>query len=354
MGCQFETDAIKGHMEVSNHMRLLIINDNTADQTNGVVTTFSNLRDYLTKNQVTHQVIDPSNFSSLKGLFYPDLSTPVNPWKLAQLVDNFAPTHIHIATEGVLGTTAKLLFDHRSWKYTTSYHTRWDLFAKNTMGFEPWGLKSALRWFHSRSEAVLVTTPGMAHEVNLMGIGRTVVWSRGVDHDLFSLGEGGANTSTKPTILSVGRVSAEKNLACFCELDHHKYDLRMVGDGPILNMLREKYPHVRFDGALKGEQLAQAYQTADVLAFTSLSDTFGLVMIESMATGTPVAAFPVRGPIDVVDEGITGFLNDDVEQAIQACLTLKRNDVRTHSKKWSWPVVGKNFVSNLVPVGAHC
>lgn len=331
-------------------MRLLIINDNTADQTNGVVTTFSNLRSYLTTQHIVHQVIDPSNFSSVKGMFYPDLSTPLNPWKLAQLVNSFSPTHLHIATEGVLGTAAKLLFDHRSWKYTTSYHTRWDLFAKNTLGFEPWGLKSALSWFHSRSEAVLVTTPGMAQEVTLMGIDRAVVWSRGVDHDLFSLGQGSTNLPARPTILSVGRISSEKNLACFCELDHHKYDLRMVGDGPILNMLREKYPHVRFDGTLKGPQLAQAYQTADVLAFTSMSDTFGLVMIEAMATGTPVAAFPVRGPVDVVDEGITGFLNHDVDQAIQACLTLNRHEVRSHSAKWSWPVVGNNFVSNLVPL----
>jgi glycosyltransferase involved in cell wall biosynthesis len=292
--------------------------------------------------------IDPSKFHSIKGILYPDLYTPLNFWKMSKLVDSINPTHIHIATEGVLGITAKRLFDSRDWNYTTSFHTRWDKFTKDLIGVDVPFVKKMLRWFHSRSHSVLVTTPGMKEELEEIGIFNTVVWSRGVDFNLFSLGYG--SEKPKPTLLSVGRVSIEKNLKEFCSLDKEKYNLVLVGDGPHLNILKEEFPHVNFVGSKRGQELSRYYQESDVFVFPSLSDTFGLVMIESMATGTPVAAYPVRVPIDVVDIGDTGFLEEDLETAIQKCLSLNREDVRLNSLKWNWNSVSKTFMENLVPI----
>jgi len=329
-------------------MRLLIINDNTPDQINGVVTTYNNLIKHLKSNNVNVHVIDPSYFNSVTGYLYPDLSIPLNIWKLESLVRDYNPTHIHIATEGILGFFAKMLFDKKKWNYTTSYHTRWDEFAKSAIGFKPWGLNNAISWFHSKSKAVLVTSAGMEAEVQSIGIKNTVIWTRGVDRDIFTPGPG--SLSSKPTILSVGRISIEKNLEDFCRLDSSRYNLRMIGDGPQLSFLKLKYPHVRFDGALFGKELSKAYGESDVLVFTSKSDTFGIVMIESMSTGTPVAAYSVRGPLDVIDEGKTGYMNECLTAAISKCLTLDRNDVVTNSMKWCWSKTMEKFLSNLSPL----
>lgn len=329
-------------------MRLLIINDNTPDQVNGVVTTYSNLIRHLRSIDVNVHVIDPSCFRSVTGWFYPDLSIPVNVWRLKSLVNDYNPTHIHIATEGVLGIFAKILFDKNKWTYTTSYHTRWDKFIKSAIGFKPRGLDNAISWFHQNSNAVLVTTSGMALEVQSIGIKNPTVWTRGVDRDIFVPGSGGS--AIKPTILSVGRISVEKNLEEFCNLDPNKYELRMVGDGPQLTMLKAKYPHIRFDGVLFGSELAAAYGESDVMVFTSKNDTFGIVMIESMATGTPVAAYPVRGPLEVIDQGKTGYMDADLNVAIQKCLTLNRDDVILSSMKWCWSVTTERFLSNLTPI----
>ena len=150
-------------------MRLLIINDNTPKQVNGVVTTYTNLLKHLSNN-IDICVIDPTYFKSITGWLYPDLSIPINVWKLESIVKAYNPTHIHIATEGVLGLFAKLLFDKNGWNYTTSYHTRWDKFVSSAIGFKPWGINNAISWFHGKSKAVLVTTAGMEMEVQSIGI----------------------------------------------------------------------------------------------------------------------------------------------------------------------------------------
>lgn len=329
-------------------MKLLIVNDNTWDQVNGVVTTFKNVGHCLDQKQIDWCWLDPSQFTHVKGIGYPDLHVPINVWKLAQLVDAYGPTHVHIGTEGVLGMAAKMLFDHRSWSYTTSFHTRWDKFAQEAWGFTPWGVCGFLKYFHEKSKRVLVTTPGMQHEVQELGISNVEVWSRGVDPKLFQFGPGSQNM--KPRLLSVGRVSAEKNLRAFCELDPRTYDLVMVGHGPQLAELQRAYPHVQFLGALHGAQLAHTYASADVLVFTSRGDTFGLVMIEAMACGTPVAAYPVRGPIDVIDPGETGHMHVDLTQAISECLKLDRLQVRGHSHKFSWQTTTDKFLASLVSI----
>lgn len=329
-------------------IRLLIVNDNTWDQTNGVVTTFQNVVQRFNTDQIHLRYVTPQEFRNVKGWFYPDFTLALNPWKLKHVMQEFSPTHVHIATEGVLGYAAKIICDCWGWKYTTSFHTRWDQYAKDTWGFTPWGLTKFIQHFHTRSEKVLVTTPSMAQAVTHLGIHNTVVWSRGVDAELFSFGSG--SSASRPVCLSVGRVSAEKNLHAFCNLDPLKYDLRLVGDGPQLAELRDKYPHVQFVGMKKHMDLVQEYQQADVFVFTSKTDTFGLVMAEAMSCGTPVAAYPVTGPLDVIDPGITGTMHEDINQAIQSCLTLDRVQVRAHSRKYSWKHVTDQFVQELVTI----
>lgn len=331
-------------------MRLLIVNDNTLDAMNGVVTTFQNVLSCMHEHHAHIQVkyLSPQDFKHVRGVGYPDLSIPLNLWQLADQVDAFAPTHVHLGTEGVLGMAAKFLFDSRSYKYTSSLHTRWDMFAREALGFEPWGCQSLMRYFHKHSAAVLVTTPGMAEEAASMGIDRTVVWSRGVNLDQFSYASHLHHTPIR--LLTVGRVSAEKRMERFCKLDAHKYDLTLVGDGPQLTELQHKYPDVKFTGALRGHALAEQYQQADVFVFTSESDTFGLVMLESMACGTPVAALPVRGPLDVIEPGVTGHMHEDLNQAIRACLQLDRAQVHEAAKKFSWQAVTDRFLQTLVPI----
>ena len=331
-------------------MRLLIINDNTLDAVNGVVTTFQNVLNCINTNHpdTSVQYLSPHDFANIKGVGYPDLSIPLNLWKLGSLVDKFAPTHVHIGTEGVLGIAAKRLLDRRGWAYTTSFHTRWDLFAREALGFEPWGIKTLLRWFHSKSKRVLVTTAGMAYEVQSLGIDNTLVWSRGVDHQLFEFQDHEPGAPLR--LVTVGRVSVEKRMERFCELDPTKYHLTLVGDGPHLSTLQSKYPHVKFTGSLRGRDLAQEYQKADVFVFTSESDTFGLVMIESMATGTPVAALPVRGPLDVIEPGVTGYLDWDLDRAVSVCSQLKRSDVHQASQKFNWITISQTFLDHLVPI----
>jgi glycosyltransferase involved in cell wall biosynthesis len=329
-------------------IRLLIVNDNTWDQTNGVVTTFQNVVQRFDPDQIQLRYVTPQEFRNVKGWFYPDFTLALNPWKLKHIMQEFSPTHVHIATEGVLGYAAKFICDSWGWKYTTSFHTRWDHYARDTWGFTPWGLTKFIQLFHSRSEKVLVTTASMAHEVSQLGIQNPVVWSRGVDANVFSFGSGGG--AVKPVCLSVGRVSVEKNLHAFCQLDADKYDLQLVGDGPQLLELKRTYPHVKFLGLKKHKELAQVYQQADVFVFTSKTDTFGLVMAEAMSCGTPVAAYPVTGPQDVIDPGITGIMQEDLNQAIQSCLTLDRAQVRAQSMKYSWQNVTDQFIKELVTI----
>jgi glycosyltransferase involved in cell wall biosynthesis len=331
-------------------MRLLIVNDNTLDAMNGVVTTFQNVLSCLQQDHAHVQVkyLSPQDFKHIKGVGYPDLSIPLDLWQLADQVDAFGPTHVHLGTEGVLGMAAKFLFDSRHWAYTSSLHTRWDMFAKQALGFELWGCQSLMRYFHKNSAAVLVTTPGMATEAHELGIDRTVVWSRGVNVHQFPFRDHAPGSPLR--LLTVGRVSAEKRMERFCELNPHMYDLTLVGDGPQLAELKATHPHVKFTGALKGDALAEAYAQTDVFVFTSESDTFGLVMLESMACGTPVAALPVRGPLDVIEPGVTGFMHEDLNVAIQSCVTLDRHRVHEATKKFSWHAVTKKFLDTLVSI----
>lgn len=329
-------------------MRLVIVDDNCQDQVNGVVTTMNAVKKQLFSRGIHNLIhITPDQMMSMPALVYPGARIPLNFWNLKKRIEAYEPTHLHICTEGVLGLTARQFFQNNNWRYTTSFHTRWDHYLKEKFGVPANKTMRYLKWFHQNSAATLVNTPTMQREMVLLGLSQAITWSRGVNTQLFQFND--RKCDLKPTLLSVGRISAEKNLEVFCNLSSEKYNLVCVGDGPDLKRLQNKYPGVTFTGQLSGKQLVHQYQNADCFVFTSKSDTFGLVMIESMSVGTPVAAFPVQGPIDVVDDGVTGVLNDDIQTAISQCLSLSRKTVFEGSKRWSWEKTTDIFVDTLVP-----
>jgi glycosyltransferase involved in cell wall biosynthesis len=330
--------------------RLTIVSDAWAPQVNGVVTTLENcIREAEQEGwQVT--VIHPDNFRNFACPGYKDVIISL-PFGIGDMITQSEPDHIHIAVEGPLGVAAVRWCKKHQRPYTTAYHTKWPEFLQHIYGVNPKITTKLLRWFHKGSTSVLTTTETMAEELRTMGItDRAVAWTRGVNADVFDNPRYEYNNSPdKVKLISVGRVSKEKNLDVFCSLNPDYYDLTVVGDGPYRAELEKKYPHVKFVGIKKGKDLAYEYRNADVMVFTSLADTFGLVMIEAMYMGTPVAGFTVTGPKDVIDQEITGYHHDNIELAIAealACDRKKCSDFARH--KWTWNNAWHIMRDNLV------
>lgn len=327
--------------------KILIVTDNTREQVNGVVTTYKNLEKLAYRDGYSVVYIDP-------GL-YPNCSCPGYPevrlswcWQIGKAITAINPQHIHIATEGPLGIAAKLYCDDIGIKYTTAYHTKFPEFLQKLYGIPQRWTLAYLRWFHKKSQRVLTTTESMVRSLQEHKIGQNVCsWTRGVDRDFLKPTKEWQHQNIKPKVLYVGRVSKEKNLDALCALQD-KYSIEIVGEGPYLQTLGINYPRVKFLGYQKGTKLADSYSRADVFAFPSRSDTFGIVMIEAQSLGTPVAAYPVEGPIDVVTSGIDGVLDNDLDTAIKQCLYINREQVRQSSLKWTWDNCWKIFKDNLV------
>lgn len=324
--------------------RLCVITDAWNPQINGVVTTLNNLVSQAEQDGWTVLVIHPEMFRNFAAPGYPEIRLSV-PAGMDRMIREFGPDHLHIATEGPLGLMARILFKRRT--YTTAYHTQWAPFLYDILRIPKFLTWMFVRWFHSQGK-VMVPTESIRRELVDRGVeAEVVIFSRGVD-----LGKLNPtvkhNTNSKPRLLSVGRISVEKNLEAFCELDHERFDLVMVGDGPHLDKLREKYPWVTFKGMLKGTDLANEYAAADCMVFTSKKDTFGLVIIESQCLGTPVAAYPVTGPIDVILPE-TGAMDHDIETAIDQALSLDRDQCRKiANQQYSWKNAWEQFKKNLV------
>lgn len=324
-------------------MKLCIVTD-AWNQINGVVTTLTNLKREAELDGWEVLVIHPEMFYNIEFPLYRGIRLSF-PFNLRKKIDSFNPDHLHIATEGPLGIAARISF--RREQYTTAYHTQWAPFLKDIMRIPEsftWGF---IRWFHQHGK-VMVPTITIKNELLEKKIASEIVlFSRGVNLELLSPSTEYTKTK-KPRLLSVGRISKEKNLETFCELDPTKYDLIVVGDGPYLETLKKQYPHVNFLGSKFGTDLANEYVISDVLVFTSKKDTFGLVMIEAQCLGTPVAAFPVTGPIDVLFPE-TGAMSFDIETAIDAALALDRDICREKARKeFSWKSVWQQFRTNLV------
>jgi glycosyltransferase involved in cell wall biosynthesis len=270
---------------------------------------------------------------------------------MGQKIKEIRPDYIHIATEGPLGVWARKYLSKHRIRHNTAYHTKFPEGLKKLFGIPEKFTWTFVRWFHKHSGKVLTTTESMVKELKSHGFGGEVIpWTRGVDRNIFHPAHRGETVAGRPILLCVSRVSKEKSLEDFFELDYPGATKIMVGDGPMLETYKKAYPDVIFTGFKTGTALAEYYANADVFVFPSQWETFGIVMIEAMACGTPVAAFPCQGPEDVIDEGVTGCMNDNLKQAVNDALMLNRQLVWEASGRWSWEQAWAIFRDNLVSV----
>ena len=326
--------------------KILIITDNLPDQINGVVTTYKNIEPFAVRDGYTIDYIHPGRYRYVDCPKYNEVKLAY-PKGLGKEIDALCPDHIHIATEGPMGVFARSHLAMGGYRYNTAYHTKFPEGIKALLGIPESLTWPLVRWFHSNSNCVLTTTPSMVEQLHNKGFVHNIKpWTRGIDRDVFKPSTRNSQ-ATKPLMLNVGRVSAEKNLEVFYELDIPGTKIQ-VGDGPKLEYYKKKYPGVHFVGAKRGKHLADYYQQADVFVFPSKWDTFGLVQIEAMACGTPVAAYPVQGPVDVIDNNVTGVMDNNLSIAVKKALDLDREQVYTGSTKWSWKRAWEIFRDNLV------
>ena len=263
------------------------------------------------------------------------------PWQVARLIDEAKPDAIHIATEGPIGLLARRYCRKRGRAFTTSFHTRFPDYVTARIAVPESWVWWLLRRFHAPSRAVMAATPALTRELRSRGFRNVVLWSRGVDSSLFRPRQRTLDLP-RPIFLSVGRLAREKNLEAFLDLDLPGTKV-VVGDGPAFAALKRRYPEAVFPGALFGEQLAEAYASSDVFVFPSKTDTFGLVLLEALASGVPVAAFPVAGPRDVITDPAVGVLDDDLRGACLRALDLSRDKCRAFAVGHSWESCARNL-----------
>jgi len=327
-------------------MRILIATDAWHPQVNGVVRTYERLIEQLGPLGVELSVLAPHEFRTVPCPTYPEIRLAVpNLRRVAERFEAFKPEAVHIATEGPIGWMARRYCRARRLPFTTSFHTRFPEYLAQRFAVPTAWTTAVLRRFHNAGSGLMVATPSLARELESQGFERVLPWTRGVDTELFRprpvrlFGAG-------PVFLYVGRIAAEKNINAFLDLDLPGRKV-VVGGGPQLEELRARYPGVLFTGKKTGEALAQCYASADALVFPSRTDTFGMVLLEAMASGLPVAAFPVTGPIDVVKPGETGVLSEDLRQAALAALALDRARVRARATEFSWENAARLFLANI-------
>jgi glycosyltransferase involved in cell wall biosynthesis len=330
-------------------LRILLATDAWAPQVNGVVMTLRNtIRGVEAAGHVA-EVIGPDRFHSIPCPTYPEIRLALNPFPLfSRLAHRFAPDAVHIATEGPVGMAARKFCLREKLAFTTAYHTRFPEYVHARIRLPLHLTYHWLRRFHAPARAVMVATPAVHADLKRWGFNNLVTWTRGVDTELFRPGPRLDNDWTRPVFMYVGRVAVEKNIEAFLELDLPGTKV-VVGDGPQRAALQKRFSSAVFTGAKIGEELAAHFRSADAFVFPSRTDTFGLVLLEAMASGTPAAAFPVSGPIDVIVHGRSGVLNHDLRAAALAALELSREAVRGHALAFSWERATAQFLGNLHP-----
>ena len=327
---------------------ILIVTDNLPNQINGVVTTYKNIEAMALLDGYTVDYIHPGRYRFIDCPKYNEVKLTFTK-KVGKTIKEINPDYIHIATEGPLGLSARKYLTKRGIRYNTAYHTKFPEGLKALFNLPEKFTWAFVRWFHKHSNCVLTTTDTMVKELKAHKFkGNVISWTRGVDREIFYPDLTREKTK-RPTLVCISRVSKEKNLEDFFNLDYSNARKIMVGDGPMLDEYKANYPDVEFVGAKRGKELGDYYRMADIFVFPSRWETFGLVMIEAMACGTPVAAYPCQGPLDVVDEGITGCLNEDLKQAVKDAMMLNRTKVWEGSGRWTWEKAWEIFRNNLVP-----
>ncbi|MGH8503774.1 MAG: glycosyltransferase family 4 protein [Gammaproteobacteria bacterium] len=333
-------------------MRIAIVTDAWQPQVNGVVTTLSNTIGCLAASGHQISLITPQSFRTIPAPTYPSIRLAVRPRsRVTRMLDGIAPDAIHIATEGPLGVAARRYCQQTGFRFTTSYHTRFPEYIRMRLPIPVTVSYAWLRGFHAAAARTLVSTESQRRELAARGFRHLVIWPRGVDTGLFRPQDKTAISAPRPILLYAGRVAAEKNIEAFLRLDLPGTKV-VVGDGPALPRLRRDFPHVHFAGYKHGQALAAQLAAADVFVFPSRSDTFGLVMLEAMACGVPVAAYPVPGPVDVVVNGVSGVLDHDLKTAVTAALRLDPASARAQALKHSWQAATERFVDHLFCGGA--
>ena len=328
-------------------MKLLLITDAWSPQVNGVVTTYSNIIGQLSKFNIEVEVVHPGNFYSIPLPFYNEIKVAINPWKVLLKIKDSNPDYIHIGTEGPLGIVSRIYLSYKKIPFTSAIHTKFPEYLNLHLRV-PLSITYALmRWFHKRSHRVLVNTQSHKTELEKRGFRNLSIWSRGIDFKKFK--DTSIKLNHKDYLLYVGRVSKEKNIEAFLNIEttHEKV---VVGDGPYRQTLQKKFPRVKFVGCKTGPELAAWYRNASVFVFPSMTDTFGIVVIEALFCGVPVAAYPVTGPLDIIEEGITGSLDHDLKKAIDKALQINREDCTKNAEKYTWRNVAKQFISSLASI----
>ncbi|MFP4070982.1 MAG: glycosyltransferase family 4 protein [Desulfovibrionales bacterium] len=332
-------------------MNILLVTDAWFPQVSGVVRTFSTTAKELEGmgHQVT--VLSPNHFPfTVPCPTYPDIRLAL--WlrpRIRPLLHDLHPDAVHIAAEGPLGLIARNVCTRDKIPFTTSYATRFPDYVYARCRMPRAYTYRALRWFHAPSRGVMVSTDTMKQELEEWGFSNVVRWTRGVDVDLFRPMDKNFLPDERPISMYCGRVAVEKNLEAFLDLDipGTKY---VVGDGPQRKDLETRYPDVRFPGMKHGEELARYYAAADVFVMPSLTETFGLVILEALACGVPVAAFPIQGPLDVLSGSDAGVMDEDLGIAVKKALAIPGERCRTFALQYSWNRVARTFLDNLAPV----
>jgi glycosyltransferase involved in cell wall biosynthesis len=332
-------------------MKILIVTDAWYPQVNGVCRTLKNLGDELKK--IGHQVeyIEPNQFFTVPMPKYNEIKLSLNVWpRVGKLISKADADIIHIATEGPIGIFAKRYCVKNKLKFTTSYHTQFDKYLKLYYPYLPIKLaQKFLKGFHSKAEKILVTTQSMKDELQEIGFDKDkmVVWTRGANHGAFQKPKKINLEYKRPIYLYVGRVSIEKNIRAFLDLELEGTKL-VVGKGPDLDKLKKEYPEAIFKGQRTNGELASYFASSDVFVFPSKTDTFGIVIIEALKCGLPVAAYPVAGPKDIFNGTNIGSLNNDLKKAAIEALKSDRSACIEHAKKYTWENCAKIFLNSAV------
>lgn len=333
-------------------MRIAIVTDAWEPQVNGVVRTLQSVRRVLEGQGHQVKVISPDLFYSVPCPTYPEIRLAmVRSRTIGDLLDEFSPHAVHLATEGPVCVAARRWCLRHDFPFTTAYHTQFPDYVEARSGVPAEWVWRYIRWFHAPAQSILASTASIRQALVDHGLSQVRHWGRGVDLANFHPGVArhpAMADLSGPVQLYVGRVAIEKNLEAFLASGHAGTKV-VVGDGPARAALTAKYPDAKFLGPMFGEELAQVYRSADVFVFPSKTDTFGLVMIEALACGTPVAAYPVTGPVDILTPE-TGAMADDLDAAIAEALTRDRAACAAYGRSFTWEASAAQFLAALVPI----
>lgn len=329
--------------------RITVVTDAWHPQVNGVVRSIERTNAELIAMGAEVTMVTPDLFRTLPLPSYPEIRVAISTYRrVAREIERGQPAYVHIATEGPLGLKARKWCRRHGMPYTTSYHTRFPEYVAARLPVPESWLYALVRRFHNGGAGCMVATDTLAAELSARGFRNLMRWGRGIDADLFRprQDETGMFDLPRPIFINVGRVSVEKNLDAFLSLDLPGSKV-IVGDGPQRASLERRYPNVHFAGVLVGEELARAYASADVFVFPSRTDTFGNVLLEALASGLPVAAYPVMGPLDILGDSDAGILDEDLRAACLGALEIDPVAARELALSFSWRRSAMQFLDNI-------